>query len=233
MFWKVIFGIELITSRQWNRKKLLIGIDYIYLVENLKNMVLKAKPKKYYTIEEYLELEKYSEVKHEFLNGKVIEMSGVSFNHNILSTNLINLLKTLVKKKKEKFYVLGSDMKIQIEAFNHFRYPDLVVICEKPKFFNDRKDVIVNPLLILEILSVTTQEFDRTGKFELYKTIPTFQEYVLVNQDRPYLTSYFRKAEKQWLIETTEGMDNFAHLKSIDIQLSLNDVYEDIELEAK
>jgi Uma2 family endonuclease len=186
---------------------------------------------KTYTHDEYLALEERSEVKHEFINGKIIEMPGASAPHNLIAISMVTALKIALKNNPKKHFVMGSDIKIRIEPINQTRYPDAVVICDKLEFYKKRTDVITNPLLIVEVLSRSTEDFDPTLKFEEYKFLPSFQEYVLIHQDRPFVTTYFREAEELWRVHTTIGTTESIDLKSIDCQIALANIYEDIVFE--
>ncbi|MDX1941310.1 MAG: Uma2 family endonuclease [Saprospiraceae bacterium] len=186
---------------------------------------------KIYTHDEYLALEERAEGKHEFVNGKIIEMSGASAPHNLIAMSIGSALKVALRGREKKHFVMGSDMKIRIEAINQTRYPDALVICDKLEFYKKRTDVITNPLLIVEVLSRSTEDFDRTLKFEEYKFLPSFKEYVLIHQDRPFVTTYFREEEELWRVHTTMGTTENIYFKSIDCQLNMADIYEDIVFE--
>ncbi|MEM8528957.1 MAG: Uma2 family endonuclease [Bacteroidota bacterium] len=183
------------------------------------------------TLEEYLAFEAKSEVKHEFINGKIVEMPGATGPHNIIASNLMTCIKIALKAKEATHIVMGSDMKIYIEDIDQVRYPDAVVVCEELIYHGNNKMLLINPLLIIEVLSPSTEEFDRTTKFEQYKQLPSFKEYLLVHQERPLVSTYFREEEDLWRIRSTRGLEESCTLKSIDIELALKDVYEHIGFE--
>ncbi|MEO6639497.1 MAG: Uma2 family endonuclease, partial [Ginsengibacter sp.] len=131
---------------------------------------------KTYSIAEYLAMEENSVEKHEYYNGKIIKMSGGTYNHNLIASNIITTLNMLLEEKQQEYAVLGSDMKVYSPRILSFVYPDAVVVCEKPLFYEERKDIITNPLLIVEVLSPSTEDYDRKGKFFDYKQIPSFKE---------------------------------------------------------
>lgn len=185
--------------------------------------------KKTYTIEEYLELEERSQEKHEYYNGKIKTMPGGTPTHNQIAAHAIAELRFALKTAQKKFLIYNSDMKIQIPDENVFVYPDAVVICEKPILYKNRKDVIVNPLLIVEVLSKSTEEHDRGTKFDYYRSLPSFQEYVLLSQTKPRASVYHRESVDTWRIENVK--EGFIHLQSIGCQISLEDIYEDIIFE--
>ncbi len=185
---------------------------------------------KTYTHAEYFALEKNSLKKLEYFNGTIITMSGGTFQHNEIAARILAMLVFAIDEKEKVFHVCNSDMKIQIPSLDYFVYPDAVVVSEKPKFYNNRKDVITNPLLIVEVLSPSTQNYDRGGKFMAYRTLPSFKEYVLVNQFKPMVTTFFRKAAHHWEDQDVEGTDKSVRLQSIDCEIALSRIYKGAEL---
>lgn len=184
---------------------------------------------KKYTLEAYLSLEERSEEKHEYIRGKIIAISGATANHNLIAANIIVALKIALRNNEKKYYVMGSDMKIHIEAYQHVRYPDAVVICEKLSFFNNRKDIIINPLLIVEVLSESTAQIDRGKKFDEYQSIPSLKEYVLVRQDMPDILTFYREAPDLWRSQQVRKLEETIYLKSLSCSLALAEVYEGVE----
>lgn len=192
---------------------------------------MTAASQKIYTEEEYLAMEARSQEKHEYYNGKIIKMSGGSPVHNEIAVNITTALKIALKKAPKKYRVYNSDMKIQIPDENLFVYPDAVVVCEKPILYKHYKTVITNPLLIVEVLSKSTEEYDRGVKFDYYRTLPSFQEYVLLSQSKPRASVYHRESVDTWrIINVVEGA---IHLQSIGCDISLEDIYEDIIFDAE
>lgn len=185
--------------------------------------------KNIHSIQEYLFFEDQSEKKYEFENGTFIEMPGASFIHNLIETNLATTLKLHLKEKSPKLFVLGSNIKIHIAAVNTIRYPDALVIGEKVEFLEGRTDVLLNPILIAEILSPSTERIDRGLKFEEYKMIPSLKEYVLIHQDQPLVSTYFREEESLWRIQSTFGSDSAVQFQSVGCVLQLAEIYENIK----
>lgn len=183
-----------------------------------------------YTAEEYLEMEARSLEKHKYYNGKIIKMAGVKPVHNQIAAHAIAELRFALKKAKKKFLIYNSDTKIQIPTENLFVYPDAVVVCEKPILYKNRKDVITNPLLIVEVLSKSTEQHDKGKKFDYYRTLPSFQEYVLLSQDKPFASVYHRETMDTWRIRDIK--EGIIDLQSIGCQINLEDIYEDIIFEA-
>ena len=190
------------------------------LVENIE---------KNYTIKEYLSLEDASVEKHEFYNGKIIKMSGAKPNHNIIAANIIAAFINALEKNEKEYFVLTSDSKIYNARLNSFLYPDAVVICEAIELYPGSETVITNPLLIVEVLSPSTEEHDRTGKFYDYKLIPSFKEYVLVWQTIPSVTASYKIADRTWQDTEAEGLDGSIYLQSIDCSIDLKKIYKGIK----
>jgi len=190
------------------------------LVENIE---------KNYTIKEYLSLEDASVEKHEFYNGKIIKMSGAKPNHNLIAANIITALNNALEKNEKEYFVLTSDSKIYNARLNSFLYPDAVVICENIELYPGSSTVITNPLLIVEVLSPSTEEHNRTGKFYDYKLIPSFKEYVLVWQTIPSVTASYKIADRTWQDTEAEGLDSSIYLQSINCSIDLKKVYRGIK----
>ncbi len=182
-------------------------------------------------LKKYLDLEAKAKIKHLFIDGEIVEMAGASAEHNIIAANILFYIKMLSKQADKKYYVMGSDMKIYIEAFHQVRYPDVLVVSEKLEYYQGNNNLLINPLMIVEVLSPGTKAFDSGTKFEEYKSIPSLKEYVLVSQTMPYVTSYFRQADGLWNIKTVRGLETSVELKSIQSSIPLSDFYEDIVFE--
>jgi len=190
------------------------------LVENIE---------KIFTIEEYLALEDASVEKHEFYNGKIIKTSGAKPNHHTIAANIIAELIFATRNKEKEYFVLTSDSKIYNHRLNSFLYPDAVVICETIELYPGSATVITNPLLIVEVLPPSTEQYDRTGKFYDYKLIPSFKEYVLVWQIIPSVTSSFKIGDRTWQDTEAEGLDSAIYLQSIDCSIDLKKIYRGIK----
>ena len=194
-------------------------------------MIAFKEKEQTYSIEEYLKLEQNSNRKHEFYNGKIKEVPGGTTNHNLIASNAITELNIALRKKEKEYFVLNSDMKIQIPDFNHFVYPDALVICEEIQLYRGRKDVIINPLLIVEVLSSSTQKYDRGPKFLQYKTLPSFEEYLLISQRQPWISVETKEKKHTWSNVVKKNLLNEIHLKSIDIKISLKDIYRGVKFD--
>ncbi len=188
-------------------------------------MVLAEKR---YTLDEYLAHEARSLHKHEFYNGKIVRRAGTKARHNQIAANITGALKYALRPLPRKFIVYNSDQKLYIESENVGVYPDALVVCEEPQFWKGREDLIVNPLLIVEVLSRSTASYDRSGKFLLYEQIPSFQEYVLIEQNYPRVESWFRTTEHSWDKTVQTDVNAAILLRSVNVPLSLSEVYEHI-----
>ncbi|AXE17565.1 Uma2 family endonuclease [Runella rosea] len=194
-------------------------------------MVALLSPETTYSIEEYFELEAQSLEKLEYFDGKITKMPGASYVHNRIATNVLTALN--VALMNTFFEVSNSDTKIHIPTIESFVYPDAVVICEKPLFYQNRVDTILNPLLIVEVLSPSTEEYDRGEKFYLYRSLPSFKEYVVVHQKHALVSAYFRLNEKDWRTHDVASLSETIHLQSISVTLKLADIYRGIDLSAR
>ncbi|NJN74453.1 MAG: Uma2 family endonuclease [Limnothrix sp. RL_2_0] len=179
------------------------------------------------TPEEYLELEKTSEIKHEYIDGEIYAMAGGTGNHNLISTNLLILIRNRLNDSGCRTYL--SDMKVNLQNCRRFFYPDLVVTCDKK---DDPKLSYVHfPKVVIEVLSPSTESFDRGQKFEFYRSIPSLQEYILINSDH-YLVECFRRQKQDiWLLQTYKGLGAIAYIEALDIYAPLSDIYAMVEFE--
>jgi Uma2 family endonuclease len=180
------------------------------------------------SIEKYLDKESLSAEKHEYYNGKIRKMPGSSYNHNKIAANIIIAFGQSFEINQLSFEVISSDQKVFIPKLNQVLYPDALVVYQKPEFWNGRKDILLNPILIVEVLSPTTEKYDRHDKFMSYKNIPTFMEYVMVRQETKEVETWFREEPHLWR-ETTFSDTGDVKLSSIGISISMEKVYKNIE----
>jgi Uma2 family endonuclease len=179
-------------------------------------------PKHFITPEEYLELERKAETKSEYYNGEMFAMSGASAEHSRLTVRIGALLdRHLTGGHCVPF---SADLRIQVTA--GYVYPDLSVVCGEPKLADDQFDSLLNPTLVVEILSPSTERWDRGKKSKLYRSIPSLQEYVLISQEEPHVEIYRRGTP--WVYDEAAGMDATIELTSIGYTLRLRDLYEGI-----
>lgn len=185
---------------------------------------------KAYTISEYLAREDASEVRHEFHNGTLVEMAGGILPHNMIKLRLAGMLDLLLEKLKMLHVACNSDTKVRLEALNRFVYPDITVSDGQPVYYREgtlRRDAIVNPLLIVEVLSEDTRACDKSEKFENYCSIPGFREYVLIEPEAVWVKRYFLQdpANDLWHIQTLADRSALLKLESLGLELSLDELY--------
>ena len=159
---------------------------------------MASNPKTIYTSEEYLALERSCETKHEYYDGEIFAMGGASRYHVMVVTNLVGELHTQLKEGPCQVY--SADLRVKVSPTGLYTYPDVIVLCEEPQFSDEQKDTLVNPALIIEVLSESTENYDRGRKFEQYRTIDSFVEYLLIAQDRPHVEHHTRQADGSWLL---------------------------------
>jgi len=185
-----------------------------------------------FTVEEYLEFERAAEERHEYIDGHIYKLSGESLEHSTISTNIIGELRSQLRGKPCR--VLSPNMKIRRGPFfkeqktrkGLFSYADVSVVCEEPRFHDQHRDVLLNPTVIIEILSTSTEEYDRDEKFRRYRThIETLQDYVLVSQTIPWIRLYSRR-HQGWLFTDAAGLEDSIYLPSIDCRLLLAEVFD-------
>ncbi len=185
--------------------------------------------KKYYTPEEYLQLEETSEFKNEYRDGEIIPMPGGTTNHNEIAGNFYANFKLTMRGKNYKIYM--SDVKLWIQRYRIYTYPDVMVIEGEPIYEGNGTTKVTNPLMILEVLSNSTENHDRTNKFRFYRSIPTLKEYIIINQYEYLVEQFNKNAEGQWVLTEYESLDAVLSLKSIDFQISFSDIYEEVNFE--
>ena len=179
--------------------------------------------KRRYTPEEYLALEDAAETRSEYRNGEIIPMTGGTTNHNRISLNLAGSINLAFAQAD--YEVFMADVKLWIPDEQVCTYPDVMVVAGAVDYHNRRNDIILNPRVIIEVLSKSTEDYDRLGKFALYRTIPSFQEYVLVNQTRIQVEHYTKQAAKRWLLEDLDIEDAQVRFASIPFAISLEELY--------
>jgi Uma2 family endonuclease len=189
---------------------------------------MSAIPKRRYTMEEYIEIDKYSEERYEYFAGEILDMAGASLDHNQIVSNLILSLGNNLAKRPCR--VLPADMRIKVPKALPYRYPDVVVVCGEPVIEAIHgMEMLINPSLIIEVLSPTTEAYDRGDKFHAYQSVESFQEYLLVSQDKPYVTRYVRQPEGAWLRSDIEGIESEIKLSSLGFAISLGEIYRSID----
>lgn len=194
----------------------------------IMGVLRKPRSNKIYTHEEYLRIEERTKSKNEFYDGLIVPVAGATLLHNQISTNITTALKIAVRGLRQKYLVLNSNQKIRIDSEDTTVYPDALVICEKPEFWNGREDIIVNPFVIVEVLSKSTQNYDRGEKFMLYQRLPSLKEYIVVEQHTPLVESWYQLEENTWQKTAAHGTESTLQLRSLGVSLRLDEVYEHI-----
>ncbi|MFN5953722.1 MAG: Uma2 family endonuclease [Dolichospermum sp.] len=186
-----------------------------------------AQETRYYSPQEYLELEVNSEIRHEYINGLIIPMTGGTPNHNQLALNFSGTLNYLLKRQPYQVFV--TDQRLWIPSRKIHTYPDIMVVKTPLEYQEGRTDTLVNPVMIAEVLSKSTKGYDRDEKFAAYRTIPTLQEYILIDQYTMHIEQYFKTDNNQWIFsEFTDGNINL-NLASISCQMILSDIYDKVD----
>jgi Uma2 family endonuclease len=184
-----------------------------------------------FTPDEYLALERQSEIRHEFLDGTVYAMAGESPTHSAICFNLAGALHPQLRETNCRGF--SPNMKVRAGEAGLYAYPDLAVACGEAFFHDKHGDVLLNPTVIFEVLSRSTQTYDRGEKFERYKSIETLRDYVLVSQDRPHLEHFSRRPDGTWSHTELDGTDAALTLDSINCRVSLADIYDRIDFPAE
>jgi Uma2 family endonuclease len=192
--------------------------------------MLETMPaRRLFTPDEYLILERRSEFKSEYFDGEIFAMSGATLAHNRIATNLlVELARQLAKSCQS----LGSDMRVGVTARGPYFYPDVSVVCGKPQLRDNTNDCLMNPAVIIEVLSPSTESYDRTQKFTSYQRIATLTDFLLVSQSEPRIEHYTRQRTGGWLLNTVTGLDSTLSISSIGCELISSRVYEQVEFEA-
>ena len=181
------------------------------------------------TPEEYLALERKATIKSEYLSGQMYAMSGASRAHNLICLNIGGELRSLLKKRVCEVYT--NDMRVKVTAAGLYTYPDVLVVCEEPRFEDDGFDILLNPTALFEVLSPSTEAYDRGAKFGYYRQLDSMQEYTLVSQDFMRVEHYLRHNE-QWILTEFSSPDDVVRLTSIDCELPLREIYAKVEFPA-
>ncbi len=188
---------------------------------------MSAIPKTKLTPEDYLEFERKSEIKHEYFDGEIFAMSGAKRNHNKITTNLSGLVWQHLKGKNCESY--ANDMRVFVPETGLYTYPDLVVVCGEPQFQDDVFDTLLNSVLLIEVLSDSTESYDRGKKFQHYRSIESLQEYILVAQDEARIEKYIKTGDGFWLLSEAIGIDSEIEFSSIECRIRLAEVYDKID----
>ncbi len=181
----------------------------------------------YISEEEYLEQERASETKNEYFDGEIFAMAGASRRHNLIVANVIISLGSQLKNKPCRVY--PSDMRLKIKKTGLNTYPDVMVVCDKEEFTDEKQDTLLNPDVIIEVLSDSTEKYDRGEKFRQYRQVESLKEYVLISQDNRGMEKYFRDKNGQWVFTEADKKNPFIDLEPLGCILEISEVYDKVD----
>jgi Uma2 family endonuclease len=191
--------------------------------------MLTTTETKYYTPEEYLALEETSEDKNEYRQGEIIPMVGATTNHNQIAGNFYRRFPLTINN--QDYYTYMETVRLWLSDYSIYTYPDVMVIKGQPLYQGSSQSNVINPLIIVEVLSNSTQAYDRGDKFKFYRSLPTFQEYILIEQSSYSVERYYKQKDDQWLIDFVMGENAVLQLVSVDWQISLQDLYQRVNFD--
>lgn len=186
--------------------------------------LMDSQPKPQLTPQEYLAWERQQATRHEFFDGEIFAMTGASREHNLVCGNAFATLHAQLRGKPCELY--NNDMRVKVSETGMYTYPDIAAACADPQFEDADVDTLINPALIIEVLSDSTEQYDRGAKFQHYRTLPSLQDYLLIAQTECQVEHYVREASSRWLMTEYRSLDDRIKLASIDCDLLLRDLYE-------
>ncbi|MBD0344325.1 MAG: Uma2 family endonuclease [Coleofasciculus sp. Co-bin14] len=186
-------------------------------------------PKRYYTPEEYLELEEAADYKSEYRDGEIVPMTGGTTNHNKIALNLAAYLKFALRGQDYDIYI--GDVRLWIPRYRQYTYPDVMLIQGEPLYTGTGTTTVMNPLLIVEVLSKSTKNYDLGDKFIYYRSIPEFKEYILIDQTRYHVMQHTKTSDGKWLLTEHESQEAILELSAIEFKINLSEIYERVNFE--
>jgi len=191
---------------------------------------MSALPENIWSVGDYLAYERTSDQRHEYIDGKIYALAGASANHNLIVGNTLASLHAQLRKRS--CIVYPSDMRVKVSRTGLYTYPDISVVCGEPQFEDEHQDTLLNPTFIVEVLSPSTETYDRGKKFQHYRTLDSLREYLLIAQDGYRVEHYVRQADNQWLLSDVNRADSTLTLPSIQCTLLVSDMYEKVVFES-
>jgi Uma2 family endonuclease len=191
---------------------------------------MATHPKTFLTPEQYLEIERKAEFKSEYYQGEMFLMSGAREPHNLIVVNLAAELRQQLRKRPCRTYV--NDMRVRVKATGLYTYPDVVAVCGEPEFLDETRDTLLNPSLIVEVLSPSTEIYNRIRKFEHYRSVESVSEYLMIASERVSAELYTRQPDGRWMLTAVDRMEDSLDLQSVGVHLALADLYEKVGLPA-
>jgi Uma2 family endonuclease len=192
-------------------------------------MSAQAQPR--VTPDQYLEIERAAEFRNEYYNGRIYAMSGSSWTHAVVIGNFVSALKGALEKRL--CFVTSSDMRMCVSPDGLYTYPDVMVICGEPKFLDRRTDTVVNPALVVEVLSPSTEAYDRGFKAAQYRAVESLKEYALVSQTEARVEVFRRKSVHEWLMSEFVGVEAICRLDSVECEVPLADIFDKVRFETE
>ncbi|RAM52368.1 MAG: Uma2 family endonuclease [Hapalosiphonaceae cyanobacterium JJU2] len=184
--------------------------------------------KRRYTLDEYRTLEEKAEGRSEYRDGEIIPIPGGTLKHSRIGRNILTYLTSVLRDTQ--FEPINNDLRLWIPEYRRGVYPDVMVFDGEPQLNGDRLDEVLNPILIVEVLSPSTADYDRQNKFRIYRSIPSFSEYILVEQDEPFVERYSKQAQG-WLLSDSNGLEGAISLESVGIELPITEIYRGVVFE--
>jgi Uma2 family endonuclease len=189
-----------------------------------------ARTERLYTVGEYLAFERSSAEKHEYIDGQIIAMAGASRRHNLIGVNVSSEIRFQLKGKPCETY--ANDMRLRMRK-GHYGYPDVIVVCGDPQFEDEEFDILLNPTVVVEILSKSTRFRDKTEKLETYQKIESVTDCLLIEQDQLRVEHYIKQTRNQWLLKIYENPADVVNLEAVGCRLALSDIYAQIQFPAQ
>lgn len=187
---------------------------------------MASHPNRFYTPDDYIDLERKAERKSEYHSGEIFAMSGAGREHNLIVSNVTTILNTSLDERDCEVY--ASDMRVRTRDKRFYTYPDVVVVCGRPEFDDAAVDTLQNPTIIVEVLSPSTERYDRTAKFAEYRKIESLKEYVLIAQHECRVTSYLRQPDGLWLFQEENSLEEVLRLAAIDCDIPIERIYRKV-----
>jgi len=191
---------------------------------------VSTQPKPRISPEQYLALERQADHKSEYFDGGVFPMPGATKRHNMIVSNIV--ISVGAQLKDRPYWICSNDLRLRVSPTGLYTYPDVIVVAGDGLFADDQKDTLLNPALIVEVLSESTRDYDRGEKFAQYRTLASLAEYLLVAQEKPHVEHYVRQADGSWLLRETSRVQDTIHLSVIQCRLPLAEIYQKIEFDS-
>jgi Uma2 family endonuclease len=198
----------------------------------IREEVIESKAQTYYSSWKYFELEEVAEYKNEYHSGQILPMALDSANHNLIVGNFIAHLNFALKKQRS-YHLFALGLRLWIPQKQVCTYPDVMLVAGKLEFAEGRKDTITNAVMVAEVLSKSTEDYDRGGKFKLFRSIPSFREYVLIDQYEMHVEHFVKTDDNKWILSEYDGADAVLKLNCVEFEMRLGDIYDRVDFESE